>query len=79
VKSVVPGGPAEHAGIAPDDVIIAFEGKPIADPNELRWLASIAGVNKLATLQIARGDRVLSVKVKLGELPTDPQESSDDR
>jgi serine protease Do len=79
VKSVVAGGPAERAGISPDDVIVAFEGKTIADPNELRWLASIAGVNRLTTLRIARGERVFEVKVKLGELPTDPGESSDDR
>jgi serine protease Do len=79
VKSVVQGGPAERAGIAPDDVILAFEGKAIADPNELRWLASIAGVNRLATVRVARGEKVLEIKVKLGELPTDPSESSDDR
>jgi serine protease Do len=78
VKSVVSGGPAERAGISPDDVILAFEGTNVADPNELRWLASIAGVNKLATVKLARGDRVLEVKVKLGELPADPTESNDD-
>jgi serine protease Do len=79
VKSVQHGGPAERAGVAPDDVIVAFEGKAVADPNELRWLASIAGVSKLATLRIARGERVFEVRVKLGELPTEPGESSDDR
>ena len=26
-----------------------FDGKPVADPNELRWLASIAGVGKTVT------------------------------
>jgi serine protease Do len=69
VKSVMAGGPADRAGIAPDDVIIAFEGKPISDPNELRWMASIAGVNRVVTLRIARFERIFDVRVTLGELP----------
>ncbi|WP_438024350.1 S1C family serine protease [Sorangium sp. So ce233] len=69
VKTVVAGGPAERAGIAPDDVIIGFEGKAISDPNELRWMASIAGVNKTVTLRVARLERVFDVRLTLGELP----------
>jgi serine protease Do len=79
VKSVLSGGPAERAGIAPDDVIVAFDGKLVSDPNELRWLASIAGVNKVAAIRVARGERTFELKVKLGELATDPGEDSDDR
>lgn len=69
VKTVVAGGPADRAGIAPDDVIIGFEGKVISDPNELRWLASIAGVNRTVTLRVARFERVFDVRITLGELP----------
>ncbi|WP_437956379.1 trypsin-like peptidase domain-containing protein [Sorangium sp. So ce119] len=69
VKTVVAGGPAERAGIAPDDVIIGFEGKTISDPNELRWMASIAGVSKTVTLRVARLERVFDVRLTLGELP----------
>jgi len=46
VFSVRPGGPADRAGVAADDVILEFDGKTISDPNEFRWLASIAGVKK---------------------------------
>ncbi|WP_437673272.1 S1C family serine protease [Sorangium sp. So ce131] len=77
VKTVVAGGPADRAGIAPDDVILAFEGKPISDPNELRWMASIAGVNKVVTLRVARLERVFDVRLTLGELP-EPTEEPDD-
>jgi serine protease Do len=49
-------------------VIIGFEGKPISDPNELRWLASIAGVNKTVTLRVARLERIFDLRVTLGEL-----------
>jgi serine protease Do len=76
VKSVIAGGPADRAGIAPDDVIIGFDGKTISDPNELRWLASIAGVNKTVSLRIARVERIFDVRVTLGELESldEPEE-----
>ncbi|MFO0762179.1 MAG: trypsin-like peptidase domain-containing protein, partial [Byssovorax sp.] len=69
VTRVLPGSPAERAGLAADDVIMAFDGKPILGPNELRWLASIAGVNKVAPVKVARGEREFELRVTLGELP----------
>jgi serine protease Do len=69
VKRVIAGGPADHAGLAVGDVIQAFEGKPVADPNELRWLASIAGVGTTVTLRVARGSRVFETRLTLSELP----------
>ncbi|MDI1430936.1 S1C family serine protease [Polyangium sorediatum] len=75
VQKVIAGGPADRAGLSPDDVIVAFDGKSVADPNELRWLASIAGVNKTVTLRIARLERVFDVRVTLSELePIDDRE-----
>ncbi|MFT3767075.1 MAG: trypsin-like peptidase domain-containing protein [Minicystis sp.] len=77
VKSVLPGGPADRAGVSPDDVIVGFEGKTISDPNELRWLASIAGVNKVATVRIARRERVFDLRVTLGELAQTDDDQDD--
>jgi serine protease Do len=68
VKEVIPGGPADKAGIAQDDVIVAFDGKPVSGPDELRWLASIAGVSKVVALRIARQERLFDVRVALSEL-----------
>jgi serine protease Do len=68
VQRVIEGGPADRAGVSTDDVIVGFEGKPVSDPNELRWLASIAGVNKTVSLRIARLERVFDLRVTLGEL-----------
>jgi serine protease Do len=73
VKGVRPGSPADRAGIAEDDVITAFNAKPVADPDELRWLASIAGVGANVTVTVARADRVFDVRVTLGELPEVPE------
>ncbi len=60
-------------------MILAFDGKLISDPNELRWLASIAGVSKSASVRVARGERVFDLHVTLGELSEDPSDESDDR
>lgn len=32
---ITPGGPAEEAGIEPGDIIIAIDGRPVTDPDEL--------------------------------------------
>jgi len=47
------------------------------DPNELRWMASIAGVSHVVPVKIARGDRLFEVKVTLGELPEEKDDSED--
>jgi serine protease Do len=72
VRGVQPGGGADKAGLAADDVIIAFDGVPVGDPEELRWQASIAGVGKVATVRVIRGERQQDFKVTLGALPDEP-------
>jgi serine protease Do len=75
VRGVQPGGAADKAGIAPDDVIVAFNGVAISDPEELRWQASISGIGNTALVRLARGDRQFDVRVTLGALP---EEQSDE-
>jgi serine protease Do len=70
---VIAGGAADLAGLAAGDVILAFETKKVADPNQLRWLASIAGVGTTVTLRVARGSRVFDMRVRLAELPETDQ------
>jgi serine protease Do len=69
VRVVLPGGPADRAGLQVDDVILAFDGEPLPGPERLRWVASLAGVGKPATLRVSRGGRIFDLKVTLDELP----------
>ncbi|HET9931458.1 MAG TPA: trypsin-like peptidase domain-containing protein [Polyangiaceae bacterium] len=69
VNSVVAGGPADRAGLAIDDVILAFNGRSILRPEHLRWSASLAGVGSSATIRASRRGRQFDIKVTLGELP----------
>jgi serine protease Do len=68
IKMVVPGGGADRAGLVADDLILGFDGKPISDPNQLRWIASLAGVGKTVTVRVQRSDKVFDVRVTLGAL-----------
>lgn len=74
IKMVLPGGGADRAGLAVDDVIVEFDGRAIADPNELRWLASIAGVGRTVAMRIQRAERVFDIRVTLGALREPPDE-----
>jgi serine protease Do len=72
VSVVVPGGPAEKAGLIVDDVILSFQGEALLSPDRLRWVASLAGVGKSVTLRVARGGRLFDLQVKLEALPERP-------
>jgi serine protease Do len=69
VTVVVPGGPAEKAGLMVDDVVLSFQGEALPSPDRLRWVASLAGVGKTVTLRVARGGRMFDLQVKLAALP----------
>jgi len=72
VRFVVPGGPADRAGLRPDDVILSFDGQAIPSPDRLRWVASLAGVGRTVTLRVVRGSRTFDLKLTLEKLPTQP-------
>jgi serine protease Do len=78
VRVVVPGGPADRAGLQVDDVILAFDGEPLPGPERLRWVASLAGVGKQATLRVSRGGRNFDLKVTMDELPDQPAAPPDE-
>lgn len=78
VRVVVPGGPADRAGLQVDDVIQAFEGEALTGPERLRWVASLAGVGKPVTLRVSRGGRSFDLKVTLIALPEEAASGPED-
>jgi putative serine protease PepD len=64
--TVVPGGPAQKAGLKPGDVISSFGGKPIAGSDEL--IVAIRSKAPGDTVQIAytRGGQRTTVQLTLG-------------
>ena len=61
VGIVVPGSPAQRAGIARGDVILKFDGVEIDDAERLRWLSANAGVGKKIMLRVKRGAKEADV------------------
>jgi serine protease Do len=75
IKMVYPGSGADRAGLAADDLILAFDSKTVLDPNQLRWWASLAGVGKTVSIRVQRGEKTFDVRVTLGPLPPDDDDS----
>ena len=68
VRRVLPGGPADRAGLEKDDVVVALQGNRVSGPEQLRWKASLAGVGTRVRLRLVRGKREVDLYVLLGEL-----------
>jgi putative serine protease PepD len=62
---VSPGGPADSAGLRAGDVIVAFEGRPVTDPDELVVAIRARDVGDTVSLTVRRGDAEIDVKMTL--------------
>ena len=70
IEYVAPGGPADKAGIAPGDVVVAFDGKPVDRGKDLQWMASTAGVGKSVNMKVNHLGKSSDVRVTLTVLPS---------
>ena len=70
LRNILPGSPAEKAGLKPGDILIAFNGKPIQGPRALvRQLASTA-VGAKVEIKVLRDQKEQLISVTLEEQPT---------
>lgn len=67
ISGLVPGSPADSAGLMVGDVIVGFEGDVVQAPEQLLMRLRGDRVGKPATLTIVRGDAVRDVAVTIGE------------
>jgi serine protease Do len=65
------GSPGEKAGIQPGDVITAVDGDPVKNPKELARKIGDMDPGKTVDVSVWRDGKSVSVKVTLGQLPTD--------
>ncbi len=68
---VLPGSPAEKAGLKPDDVITAIDGKPVADSSSLRNLTFTLEPGAEVPVKVFRGGREQTIPVAIAEMPGD--------
>ena len=67
VRDVVEDSPAEAAGIEDDDVIVEFNGKPIADADALSSAVRKTKPGETVTVVVYREDQKKSLQVKVGK------------
>ncbi len=68
VAGVLPGGPADGR-LRPGDVILAFEGQPVASTDDLKELAQEAGVGDELALEVRRDGTTVEVTVRADRVP----------
>jgi Do/DeqQ family serine protease len=78
VIQVQPGSAAERAGLKKGDVISAFNGVAVTDPNVFRNSVANTAPGTEVTLTIQRDGREQQVRARLGEFSPPPQPREDD-
>jgi len=68
VSSVVKGGPAAKAGLEPGDVILKFDGKPIARSSDLPPLVAKVKPGSTVSLEIWHDGKAKETKAMIGTL-----------
>ena len=68
ISEVMPGTPAEKAGLKAGDVIVGLNGKKVKDAASLRLKIAQSAPGTTVTLRVIRDGKPREVKVKLGEL-----------
>ncbi|MBM3505158.1 MAG: DegQ family serine endoprotease [Alphaproteobacteria bacterium] len=72
LRTVVPGSPADRAGLKVGDVVVALDGRPVDDPEALNYYVALKPIGQRATLGVRRGGRVTEVAVDLASPPEVP-------
>ena len=68
VSQVVPGGPADKAGIEQGDVIVNFDGQSIGDSKDLPRVVASTTVGKTVTVKLLRDGKEVERQARVGEM-----------
>ncbi len=69
VTQVVPGSPAEKAGLETGDVILELDGHKVTGTRNLQGITERLSIGKTYTLLIQRNGKERKLKIKLAEMP----------
>jgi len=69
IADVVKGSPADKAGTKPGDVVVALNGRPVTDANQLTRDVGAIPPGQTVRLEVARDGKTRQIEVKLAERP----------
>lgn len=70
IAKIIPGGPAEKAGLQIGDIIVEFNGQVIETSGELPPRVGVTPIDEKAKVKIIRQGDKQEIAVKIGLLPT---------
>jgi serine protease Do len=73
VAELVPGGPAQKAGVQSGDVVLEINGHPVKDSTDLTRQVAASHTGDTLTLSIWRGGKQITIAVKSGVRPSDEE------
>jgi serine protease Do len=73
IAQVLPGGPAEAAGLQVGDVILSYNGTAVKSSAKLPPLVGASPVDRPAKLEVMRDGKLRSMEIVIGELPADDE------
>jgi serine protease Do len=79
VASVVPGDPADQAGIQPKDIITEINGEKVTSSRDLTKLAANLGVGDTAKVTILRNGQSKTLEIQIGKRPMTMASASESR
>jgi S1-C subfamily serine protease len=65
---IAPGSPAGAAGLLPEDIVVAVNGKPIESVEELQRQLSAEAIGTPQSLTVVRSGALIELKVRPVEL-----------
>lgn len=69
VGGVFPNGPAERAGMEPEDIIVSMDGKKVTSFAELQEVLNTKQAGDELNITVVRRGAQVELKIKLGEMP----------
>jgi S1-C subfamily serine protease len=67
ITEVTEDGPGAHAGLKPGDVVMSYDGEPVASSYRMRWLTADTAPGKRVKLGVWRNGKALLLAVVLQE------------
>ena len=68
VMEVVPGSPAQTAGLRPGDVVVEVEGRPVTRPHDLQRLMVDRAIDRFMVLRVLRNGQIQTLTAIPNEL-----------